>query len=167
MTTRASGERSKQKDRPNGTGLCISKIDQRRSKLLVRGGGRLVDGVLGGFLGVADGLLALAFDFLNHAFALQPVGTDGFADALLGLSDGFVGGAFNLVCRATHGTLRATVELHEDKPHMQRKFLDPSGLRSRFSVPSATRFCGKQSDGRLSRSYRSLTPSRRRAALEA
>ena len=55
-------------------------------------------GVLGRFLGVADGLLALAFDFLNHAFALQLVGTDGLADTLLGLADGLIGGAFCLPC---------------------------------------------------------------------
>jgi hypothetical protein len=36
------------------------KIGQRRSEILVCGGGGLVHGVLGGFLGVADGLLALA-----------------------------------------------------------------------------------------------------------
>src|SRR5512141_474613 len=76
--------------------------DPFRSEILVRRGSRVVDGVLGGFLGVADGLLALALDFLNHAFALQAVGTDGFADALLGLADRLIGGAFNLVCRATH-----------------------------------------------------------------
>src|SRR5882757_11582942 len=104
MTTRASG-RGRAKKKPAQSDRSFQfKFDQRRSKLLVRSGGRLVHGVLGCFLGVADGLLALAFDFLDRAFALQPVGTDGFTDALLGLADGFVGGAFNLVCRATHGT---------------------------------------------------------------
>jgi hypothetical protein len=95
------GEVNQKKDRPQRTGLSPFKIDQRRSEVLVRCGGRLVDGILCRFLGVAQGLLALAFDFLNRALALQLVGTDGFADALLGLADSFVGGAFNLVCRAT------------------------------------------------------------------
>ena len=90
-----------EKDRPQKDRSFVIQIDQRRSEVLVRCGGRFVHGVLGCYLGVADGLLALAFDFLDRAFALQPVGTDGFADALLGLADSFVGGAFNLVCRAT------------------------------------------------------------------
>ena len=59
------------KDRPFRTGPFRSNIVQRRSEILVRRRGRLVDGVLGGFLGVADGLLALALDFLHRAFALQ------------------------------------------------------------------------------------------------
>ena len=87
---------------PKGDRSFRFKIDQCRSKILVRGGGYLVHGVLGGILGVADGLLALAFDFLDHAFTFQPIGTDGLADALLGLADGFVADAFNLVCRCTH-----------------------------------------------------------------
>src|ERR1700682_3352802 len=99
----ASGARLiKEKDRPQRTGLSPFIIDQRRSEVLVRRGGGLVDGILCRFLGVAQSLLALAFDFLNRALALKFVGTDGFADARLGLADGFVGGAFNLVCRATH-----------------------------------------------------------------
>src|ERR1700724_3258850 len=90
------------RERPaQGTGLRL-QIDQRRSEFLVCRGGGLVDGVLGGFLGVAHGLLALAFDFLNGAFALHLVGADGFADALLGLAHGLVGRAFDLVCGATH-----------------------------------------------------------------
>jgi hypothetical protein len=95
------GEVNQKKDRPQRTGLSPFKIDQRRSEILVRRGGRLVDGILCRFLGVAQSLLALALDFLNRALALKLVGTDGFADALLGLADGLVGGAFNLVCRAT------------------------------------------------------------------
>src|SRR5258708_30018642 len=89
------------KDRPEGPVSCI-KFDLDRSEILVRSRRGLVDGVLGGFLGVADGLLALAFDFLDYAFALQPVGADGFADALLGLADGFIGCAFDLVRGGTH-----------------------------------------------------------------
>jgi hypothetical protein len=67
------------------------------SEIPVRCSSCFVHGVLGGLFGVADGLLALALDFLHRAFALELVGADGFADALLGLADGFVGGAFNLV----------------------------------------------------------------------
>src|ERR1700688_2783342 len=93
---------SKKKPPPKG-GVYNSKFSWRRSEFLVRRGGGLVDGVLGGFLGVAHGLLALALDFLNGAFALHLVGTDGFADALLGLADGLVGGALDLVCCCTHG----------------------------------------------------------------
>jgi hypothetical protein len=95
------GEVNQKKDRPQRTGLSPFKIDQRRSEVLVRCGGRLVDGILCRFLGVAQVLLDLALDLLNRALALQLVGTDGFADTLLGLADSFVGGAFNLVCRAT------------------------------------------------------------------
>src|ERR1700712_3954379 len=86
-------------------GPVFSFTPSARSEILVGRGGRLVDGFLGGFLGVAHGLLALAFDFLDHAFALQALRTSGFADTLLGLADRFVGDAFNLVYRATHGTL--------------------------------------------------------------
>src|SRR3984893_11011641 len=92
------------RERPaQGTGLRL-QIDQRRSEFLVCRGGGLVDGVLGGFLGVAHGLLALAFDFLNGAFALHLVGADGFADALLGLAAGFVGGTLDMSWRSAHGT---------------------------------------------------------------
>ena len=91
---------TKKRPAPKDRSFAI-QIDQRRSEVPVRCGSRLVDGVLCRFLGVAQGLLALAFDFLNRALALQLVGTDGFADTLLGLADSFVGGAFNLVCRAT------------------------------------------------------------------
>src|ERR1700737_3171189 len=131
-------EEAKKKTGPNGRSLQF-KIDQRRSEIFVRGGGGLVHGVFGSFLGIADGFLALAFDFLNDAFALQLVGTDGFADAPFGLADGFVGGAFNLVCRAPHGTLLRSVELHRDKPQMQQMFLISSGLWSRFSVAFAAK----------------------------
>src|ERR1700719_4944583 len=93
---------SAKKDRPKGRSFA-NPIRHRRSEILVRRVGRLVDGVLGGLFGIADGLLALALDFLHRAFALQLVGTDGLADALLGLADGLVGGALDLVCRCTHG----------------------------------------------------------------
>jgi len=82
---------------------------------------RLVHGILGGLLGVVDGLLALALDFLNGAFALQFVGTNGFTNALLGLADGFVGGAFDLVCGATHETLLAK-SLRRDKSRVNQMF---------------------------------------------
>src|SRR3954453_4794785 len=86
------------------------------SELPVRSRGSLVDRVLGGFLGVAEGLLALALDFLHGTFALQPVGTGSLADALLGLAHGFVGRAFNLVCRASHGTLLFEVKRRGTSP---------------------------------------------------
>ena len=81
-------------------GRSFHSRSNARSEILVRRRGRLVHGILGGFLGVADGLLALALHFLDHAFALKTVGTGGFADALLGLADRFVGGALDLVCGA-------------------------------------------------------------------
>jgi hypothetical protein len=95
----------KQKDRPIGPVFCSSTLFAflRRSKVLVGGAGCLVYRILGGFLGVADGLLAFAFDLLNGAFAPQPVGTNGVADALLCLANGFVGGAFDLILCCTHG----------------------------------------------------------------
>ena len=100
MAEAALSARANEKDRPEGPVFPFQI--ECRSEILVRRGGRLVHGVLGGLLGVADGLLALALDFLDHAFALQAIGTGGFADALLGLADGFVGGALDLVCRCTH-----------------------------------------------------------------
>src|SRR4051812_2362593 len=73
-----------------------------RLQILVRCAGGLVGRILDGVLGVTHRLLALAFDFLDGAFALQPVGTGGFADALLGFAHGLIGRAFDLVCRASH-----------------------------------------------------------------
>src|SRR5690349_2381060 len=69
---------------------------QRTTPLLRRalgGVGGTIDRFLRGVFGVAHGLLALALHFLDHAFALQAIGTGGFTDALLGLADGLVGGA--------------------------------------------------------------------------
>ena len=77
------------------TGLFHS-TNERRSKILVRRVGCLVDRVLGRILGITHRLLALALHFLDGAFALQAIGAGGFADALLGLADGFVGGALDL-----------------------------------------------------------------------
>src|SRR4051794_38610419 len=93
--------RGKQKDRPRGTGLSTS-TDSRRSETLVRGRSRLVDGVLGRFLGVADGLLALALHLLDHAFAFKTVGACRLTNALLGLADSLVAGALDLVSGCTH-----------------------------------------------------------------
>jgi hypothetical protein len=73
-------------------------------------------------LGIADGLLALALDFLNHAFAFQPIGAGGFADALFGLADRFIGRALDLVFHRTHGNLLWRVKLREDKSALSRKF---------------------------------------------
>src|ERR1700722_7588128 len=99
------------------------------SELPVGRGGRLVHGVLCGFLGVANRLLALTLDFLNGAFALQAVGAYGFADALLGLAHRFVRVAFNLVCDATHEMSPCSIGL------MKNQFLGrrnvPCGLACR------------------------------------
>src|SRR4051794_11987388 len=92
---------AKRKDRRRSTGL-LTHINLNRSKLLVCSARGLVCRILDGVLGIAQRLLTLALDFLERAFALQPVGTGGLADTLLGLAHGFVGRAFNLVCRATH-----------------------------------------------------------------
>ena len=83
------------------------------SELLVRGGGCAVDRFLGGFLGIAQRLLALALHLLDRALALQAVGTNGLANALLGLADGFVGRALDLVAGSTHETFSF---LDFDKP---------------------------------------------------
>src|ERR1700723_4017567 len=100
MTARASKAKAKQwKEKTGQSGRFFFAIQNRSilSEIFIRCGSRFVHGFLGGLFGVADGLLALALDFLHRAFALELVGADGFADALLGLADGFVGGAFNLV----------------------------------------------------------------------
>src|SRR4051812_34185549 len=109
------------KDRPRRTGLSVSR-DAEQSEILVRGVGGLVEGVLGGFLGIAHRLLALALHFLHRAFALQAIVVGGLANALLGLADGFVGGAFDLVCRATHGTLLQLFQLRKGNAPMRRMF---------------------------------------------
>ena len=63
---------------------------------------RLLHDVFCRFLDVADGFLALAFDFLKTPSPCN-CRNHSSANALLGLADGFVGGAFDLVCRCTHG----------------------------------------------------------------
>src|SRR5512141_2445525 len=87
---------------PEGPAFPFSPIASLRSEILVRGRRRFVHCILRGFLGVAHSLLALALYFLDHAFALQTIGTGGFTDALLGLADRFVGGTLDLVCGRTH-----------------------------------------------------------------
>ena len=120
------GEVNQKKDRPQRTGLSPFKIDQRRSEVLVRCGGRLVDGILCRFLGVAQGLLALAFDFLNRALALQLVGTDGFADALPIVS---LVAPLTLSAVLPVQFLLHSIELHQDKPQIRQKFFFSYGLR--------------------------------------
>jgi hypothetical protein len=106
----------------------------RRSEILVGRGCRLVYGVLGGLLGVADGLLGMALGFLNGAFTLHLVGTDGFANALFGLADGFIGGALDLVCRCTHG----------NSPSLCLSL--PRQVSNTAKVPSIARLCEERSD---------------------
>src|ERR1700758_4281066 len=91
----------KRKNGRGATGLCILNFSGNL-ELLVRLRGGAVHRVLGGLLGIAERLLALALHFLDRTFAFQALGPGGLANLLLGLADGFVGRTFNLVSGRTH-----------------------------------------------------------------
>jgi len=57
----------------------------------------LIDDILDGILGLADGLLGFALDLLRRAFNLEVWVADGLADALLKIAGGLVGYALDLV----------------------------------------------------------------------
>src|ERR1700760_2241815 len=91
----AASNCAKEKTGQGPAGLSFLKLQPSGSEFLVRLGGCAVDRILGGFLGIAQRLLAFALYLLDRAFALQAIGAGGFANALLGLADGFVGSALD------------------------------------------------------------------------
>src|SRR6202012_2078241 len=94
-----------------------------RSEVLVGRGGRLGHGVLGGLLGITHGLLTLALGLLDHAFALQAIGSGGFANALLGLAHCLVGRSLDLVCGRAHRGLLC-VELCQVNAGDTKRFVE-------------------------------------------
>src|SRR6187399_1936178 len=113
MTNECNKKTGPKRDRP----FHSHQSRRLRSEILVRRRGCLVHGVLGGFLGIAHGLLALALHFLDHAFALKTVRASGFADALFRLAEGLVGCTLDLVCGRTHqNTPSRLIELRKDNP---------------------------------------------------
>ena len=60
---------------------ALSYRQSSRSDILVNVFGRFVHGMLHRVLGVADGLLRMALQFLRRTFGTKLVGADGLADA--------------------------------------------------------------------------------------